>query len=1300
MNHLIHLGDGVFRWVAQTTWQAAVLAMMILLAQGLLRKRLSPGWRYGLWLLLVARLLMPGTPPSAFSIFNLAPPAPKHVFTASSWPTRIGSGSSFDVNYFNGTPQMPVPNVIEQPEDTIFQRRLRVMVKPGVREIVRPDPVSKKIEPPNILFWGWLAGVCFFGARLLWTNARFRSRLNDYQPVADENVTSLFSECRTAFNITHPVRLIESDEVESPAVYGLWRKCLLLPDGIFERFSSEELRHIFLHELAHIKRRDIEVNWLTTLLQILHWFNPVLWLAFARMRADRELATDALALAHVAGTENVSYGETILKVVENLAHPAVQPGLVGIAESKAGITERLRAIARCRTTRPWRWAAIGIAAIVALVGLTGAQQSHQPAANGKNGVAATSGDSAPMENRVPHISQQTTQPAEASKHEAVEISGIIVDAGGQPVSGVQVALVKLDYKVSAGIGLSQLFDPQFSHLFGETRLANLPWRYCTTDAQGRFYLNDLAGALHLVAANERGFAEIATNQFSTNMTITLEPWGRIEGTFRIYDRAVSYVWVSLGYTFNTIYHLVRKTDPQLAEKMPTVWYPDGPNVTSGTTFKTITDDHGHYSLDYVRPGQYEVFGPGVRERTAINPNETTIKDIGGHGRPVIGKFKIRNPYIQINWETVNERRQASGFCYFCTEPPMPAKPFKSRQDYLVWRKQRDVDRTLDNNGHGHYVQMAKDGSFRVDQVEPGKYEMELFICDPRHPVNWDLLGFLAETNFLAEYDGYDRTFEIPASEPNNREPLDLGVIEVSLKPQDAAVGPTGDQQTHQSNAASNHDAVEISGRVVDPSAHPVAGAQLALFKPHSDISLTGEPRLFNPVPSPHVMGEPRLENLLWNYCTTDAQGRFFLDDLDQTLFLLAAHEIGFARIATNDFSSNMTIKLEPWGRIEGTVWPGDKVLTNEAVHAVIGRYDGTPWSQNTKFETNTDNRGHFTFAFIPPGRFLVFASGLSAMARVQSGQTTVLKLAKLAGNGRAVVGKFKIRNPSVEIEWGRKGDLYYFGSAGSWPHKRFKTKEDLEAWRSQPEVENRIDNQHFYPVECAQDGSFHIDQVEPGKYEMTVALHDPRNLNNWIGGFDGSARTFDVPASSTTTGQPVDLGVVEISLNTQSTHQFPGPVREQIFTNTLALGFLFEPGDFVEGRPPSLVTDFIQSEFAVGDIYYMAGDGLFCVEMKLVELKASDWPDLNATQLAARLAAAPTEWKSPFDPDQHKDAKYGFQVYHDSEKIKYSAERPFFYGFQTRAGVIGLLQITSVSGPPPGIKMLYKLVQHVQRASP
>jgi hypothetical protein len=60
MSHLTHFGEGVFRWVLQTTWQAAVLAGLILLAQRLLQNRLPPFWRYRLWLLLVVRLMVPG----------------------------------------------------------------------------------------------------------------------------------------------------------------------------------------------------------------------------------------------------------------------------------------------------------------------------------------------------------------------------------------------------------------------------------------------------------------------------------------------------------------------------------------------------------------------------------------------------------------------------------------------------------------------------------------------------------------------------------------------------------------------------------------------------------------------------------------------------------------------------------------------------------------------------------------------------------------------------------------------------------------------------------------------------------------------------------------------------------------------------------------------------------------------------------------------------------------------------------------------------------------------------------------
>ncbi len=200
-----------------------------------------------------------------------------------------------------------------------------------------------------------------------------------------------------------------------------------MPEGAFERFSREELRHIFLHELAHLKRRDLEVNWLAAFLQILHWFNPVVRLAFTRMRADRELAADAFVLAHAGAADNVAYGETIIKVAANLAQCGMQPGLVGIAESKAGLQERLRGIAGAGAAKYRTWASIGIVAIVGAAGLTGAQKTDQAEA------ASTSKNST------------------SALYQTAEMSGRVVDARGRPVNDAQVAIYRLSPRTSFGV---------------------------------------------------------------------------------------------------------------------------------------------------------------------------------------------------------------------------------------------------------------------------------------------------------------------------------------------------------------------------------------------------------------------------------------------------------------------------------------------------------------------------------------------------------------------------------------------------------------------------------------------------------------------------------------------------------------------------------------------------------------------------------------------------------------------------------------------------------------------------------
>jgi len=72
MSPLLRTAELLFAWVIQTSLQASILALLILLAQMALRQRLAPAWRYGLWLLLVVRLLLPNAPQTMWSIYNLA----------------------------------------------------------------------------------------------------------------------------------------------------------------------------------------------------------------------------------------------------------------------------------------------------------------------------------------------------------------------------------------------------------------------------------------------------------------------------------------------------------------------------------------------------------------------------------------------------------------------------------------------------------------------------------------------------------------------------------------------------------------------------------------------------------------------------------------------------------------------------------------------------------------------------------------------------------------------------------------------------------------------------------------------------------------------------------------------------------------------------------------------------------------------------------------------------------------------------------------------------------------------------
>jgi Tol biopolymer transport system component len=129
--------------------------------------------------------------------------------------------------------------------------------------------------------------------------------------------------------------------------------------------TPEEMRYVFLHELAHLRRHDIYLGWLTSLLQVLHWFNPLVWFAFYRMRADRELACDALVLTRTGQDKSHEYGGAILGLVRRFSRSRRLPAMAGIIENRSQLKRRIAMIAQFKNNS-YRWSPLPVLLIVAI----------------------------------------------------------------------------------------------------------------------------------------------------------------------------------------------------------------------------------------------------------------------------------------------------------------------------------------------------------------------------------------------------------------------------------------------------------------------------------------------------------------------------------------------------------------------------------------------------------------------------------------------------------------------------------------------------------------------------------------------------------------------------------------------------------------------------------------------------------------------------------------------------------------------------------------------------------------------
>jgi len=269
---------------------------------------------------------------------------------------------------------------------------------------------------------------------------------------------------------------------------------------------------------------------------------------------------------------------------------------------------------------------------------------------------------------------------------------------------------------------------------------------------GHFALPSEESATGVVAVHDDGFAYVLLEKLKSSPQIQLQPWGRIEGTLRIGQR--------LG------------TNELVVLESGNTFFDDSHLILDAQDFQARTDDQGRFLITFVPPGERRIArlipsGSGWRQHSApssvmVQPGTVTRVVVGGTGRDVIGKIRVTGQ--PVNWENVHASLH--------TQLPDSFKQNRTVEEQRKWSASPEAKQAM-KNYRVYPIMVSADGSFRAEEVLPGKYQFDLSVMSGSWPAKGpsDILGHFQQ--------------DVVVPEPAVKEdptPANLGTLESKLEP--------------------------------------------------------------------------------------------------------------------------------------------------------------------------------------------------------------------------------------------------------------------------------------------------------------------------------------------------------------------------------------------------------------------------------------------------------------------------------------------------------------------------------------
>ncbi len=278
----------IFINILYMAFMASFVAIIILLLRKIFDKKISPKWKFAMWVLLLISLIIP---------FRIT------LYSNNEQLNTIGNFTTY----------------VEKMKITFTHNYYG-----------------------KILTYIWLAGMAVIAIIYIFNVIRMKFKIGK-EEIKEERILKILEEAKQNLKIKRNIKLIKQKYKIVPCIYGVLKPKILLTQEILEK-SDEVLKYIFMHELAHYKRKDTFLNFILLLITFIYWFNPILWFCFKQVRQDMELKADELVIKNIPSGKDKEYAKALVSLLPISKEEKITNRLLYVTDSKKNMERRIKMI--------------------------------------------------------------------------------------------------------------------------------------------------------------------------------------------------------------------------------------------------------------------------------------------------------------------------------------------------------------------------------------------------------------------------------------------------------------------------------------------------------------------------------------------------------------------------------------------------------------------------------------------------------------------------------------------------------------------------------------------------------------------------------------------------------------------------------------------------------------------------------------------------------------------------------------------------------------------------------------------